>query len=111
LVGGKNGKIDIKVAEAAIMRQPEVHAHKPRVVSITQATELGTIYSRDEVSEISGFAKKQEMFLHMHGARLAHAIAALRGLAQEVAWKVGLDALSFGGTKNGAAGAELVIFF
>jgi threonine aldolase len=111
LVGGKNGKIDIKVAEAAIMRQPEVHAHKPRVVSITQATELGTVYSRDEVAEISGFAKKQEMFLHMDGARFANAIAALGCLPKEIAWKVGVDALCFGGTKNGAAGAELVIFF
>ena len=111
LVGGTNGKICIKEAEATITRQPEVHAHKPRVVSITQATELGTIYSRDEIAEISGFAKKREMFLHMDGARFANAIATLGCLPKEIAWKVGVDALCFGGTKNGAAGAELVIFF
>jgi threonine aldolase len=111
LVGGDNGKIDIGEAAATVARQPEVHSHKPRVVSITQATEFGTIYSRDEVVAISDFAKKQKMFLHMDGARFANAIAALDCSPKEITWNSGVDVLCFGGTKNGAAGAELVIFF
>ncbi len=111
LVGGENGKIDIKQVEATLARQPEVHAHKPRVMSITQATELGTIYTRDEIRAISELAKEREMFLHMDGARLANAIAALGCSPKDISWKVGVDVLCFGGTKNGAAGAELVIFF
>ena len=111
LVGGENGKIDISEAEAAIALQPEVHAHKPRVISITQATELGTIYKRDEIAAASEFAKKHKMFLHMDGARFANAIAALGCSPKEITWKIGIDVLCFGGTKNGAAGAELVIFF
>jgi len=111
LVGGDRGKIDINEAEATIARQPEVHAHKPRVISITQATEFGTVYRRDEVVAISEFAQKREMFLHMDGARFANAIAALNCSPKEITWKSGVDVLCFGGTKNGAAGAELVIFF
>ena len=111
LVGGDNCKIDIGEAEATISRQPEGHAHKPRVVSITQATEFGTIYSREEVVAISDFAQKREMFLHMDGARFANAIAALDCSPKEITWNSGVDVLCFGGTKNGAGGAELVIFF
>ncbi len=111
LVGGENGKIDIDQMEATIARQPEVHAHKPRVISITQATELGTIYALDEIRGVSELAKKRELFLHMDGARFANAIAALACSPKEITWKVGVDVLCLGGTKNGTAGAELVIFF
>jgi len=111
LVGGDNGKIDITEADAVIARQPEVHAHKPRVISVTQATEFGTVYSRDEIGAIAEFARKHEMFLHMDGARFANAIASLGCSAKEITWKIGVDVLCFGGTKNGAVAAELVIFF
>jgi threonine aldolase len=111
LVGGDNGKIDINEAETTIARQPEVHSHKPRAISITQATELGTIYSPDEIAAISELAKKEKMFLHMDGARFANAVASLNCAPKEITWGVGADVLCFGGTKNGAAGAELVIFF
>jgi threonine aldolase len=111
LVGGDNGKIDIDEAEATIARQPEVHAHKPRVVSITQATELGTIYTPDEIKAVAEFARKRQMFVHMDGARFANAVATLRCLPKAITWQSGVDVLCFGGTKNGAAGAELVIFF
>ncbi len=104
-------KIDINEADALIARQPEVHAHKPRVISITQATEFGTVYSRDEIGVIAELARKREMFLHMDGARFANAIASLGCSAKEITWKIGVDVLCFGGTKNGAAAAELVIFF
>jgi threonine aldolase len=108
---GANGKIDLHEVEAALARQHELHSHKPRVISITQATEVGTIYSADEIHAISGFAKRHRMFLHMDGARFANAIATLQCTPNEVTWQAGVDALCFGGTKNGLAGGELVIFF
>ena len=111
LVGGSSGKIDLGEVESIIQRQPELHAHKPRVISITQATELGTIYKRDEIAAIADFARKREMFLHMDGARFANAIAALKCAPKEITWQCGIDVVCFGGTKNGLAGGELVVFF
>jgi threonine aldolase len=111
LVGGDAGKIDIDEVSAVIARQPAIHAHKPRVISITQATELGTIYTRDEIDAISELAKKREMFVHMDGARFANAVATLKCAPKEITWQGGVDILCFGGTKNGLAAGELVIFF
>ena len=111
LVGGDGGKIDIDAADAVIASQPEVHAHKPRVISVTQATEFGTIYTREEIVAIVELARKREMFVHMDGARFANALAALDCAPKEISWSIGVDVLCFGGTKNGAAAAELVIFF
>jgi threonine aldolase len=111
LVDGANGKIDIDEVEKMIARQPEVHAHKPRAISITQATEFGTIYTQNEIGAIADLARKREMFLHMDGARFANAVAALDCSPKEITWKIGVDVLCFGGTKNGAAAAELVVFF
>ena len=111
LVGGDAGKIDINEVDAVIARQPEVHAHKPRVISLTQATEFGTVYTRGEIGGIAQAARKRQMFLHMDGARFPNAISSLGCLAKEITWKIGVDVLCFGGTKNGAAAAELVIFF
>ncbi|PYK74958.1 MAG: threonine aldolase [Verrucomicrobia bacterium] len=108
---GTNGKIDLREVEAALLRQHELHSHKPRVISLTQATELGTVYTADEIRKISAFAKKREMLLHLDGARFANAVAALRCAPREITWQAGVDALSFGGTKNGLAAGELVIFF
>jgi threonine aldolase len=111
LVGGVAGKIDLGAVEAVIARQPELHAHKPRVISITQATELGTVYTRDEIDSIVAVARKRQMFVHMDGARFANAIATLKCAPKEITWQRGVDVLCFGGTKNGLAAGELVIFF
>ena len=111
LVGGSAGKIDLGEVELLIRRQPEWHAHKPRAISITQATELGTIYSRDEVAAIADFARRHELFLHMDGARFANAVATLNCAPKEITWQSGVDVLCFGGTKNGLAAGELVVFF
>src|SRR5213076_1125685 len=62
---GANGKIDIDEAEATILRQPELHSPKPRAISITQATELGTVYTTDEIRALNEFARKRSLFLHM----------------------------------------------
>ena len=111
LVAGGAGKIDIREADAMIARQPEVHAHKPRVISVTQATEFGTVYTHDEIEAIAELGRKREMFVHMDGARFANAVAALGCSPKEITWQIGVDVLCFGGTKNGVAAAELVIFF
>jgi threonine aldolase len=111
LVGGPAGKIDIDEAAAIIARQPGVHAHKPRAVSITQATEFGTVYTRDEIAAVGDFARRRQMLVQMDGARFANAVAALNCPPRAITWEVGVDVLCFGGTKNGLLAGELVIFF
>jgi len=111
LMGGNAGKIDIDEVNVVIARQPALHAHKPRAISITQATEFGTVYRRDEIDAIADLAQRREMFLHMDGARFANAIATLNCAPKEITWQRGVDVLCFGGTKNGLAAGELVIFF
>src|SRR6266705_2264093 len=111
LVGGANGKIAIGHAEKIIARQNELHSHKPGAISIAQATEFGTVYTRDEIAAIAEVARVRKMFLHMDGARFANAIASLNCPPKAITWEVGVDVLCFGGTKNGTAAGELVIFF
>jgi threonine aldolase len=110
-IGGANGKIDLAEAADVIARQPQLHAHRPRVVSLAQTTELGTVYSPNELATIGEWARKRDMLLHMDGARFASAIAALNCAPKEITWMVNVDVLCFGGTKNGLAAGELVIFF
>jgi threonine aldolase len=111
LVGGADGKLDIGQVEALLGRQNELHAHKPGAISISQATEFGTVYRRDEIAAIADLARRHQLFLHMDGARFANAIASLNCAPKAITWEAGVDALCFGGTKNGAAVGELVIFF
>src|SRR4029077_2297907 len=108
---GANGKIDIGEAEAIVARQPELHSHRPRAISITQSTELGTVYTRDEIAAVTEFARRREMFVHMDGARFANAVASLNCAPKQITWQIGVDVLCFGGTKNGVAAGELVVFF
>jgi threonine aldolase len=111
LVGGAGGKIDIAQVEAVLRRQNELHSHKPGAISVAQATELGTVYRRDEITAIADLARAHQLFLHMDGARFANAIASLDCAPKAVTWEAGVDVLCFGGTKNGAAAGDLVIFF
>jgi threonine aldolase len=111
LVGGENGKIDINQTDALLTRQNEVHSHKPGVISIAQATEFGTAYTRDEIAAIAELARANKLFVHMDGARFANAVASLNCAPKTITWEVGVDVLCFGGTKNGTAAGELVIFF
>src|SRR5438067_1779042 len=108
---GKNGKLDLGNIQSALQRYRDVHSPKPRVLSLTQATELGTVYRRDEIETICEFAREQSMFVHMDGARFANAIAALECAPKSITWEAGVDVLCFGGTKNGTAAGELVVFF
>jgi threonine aldolase len=111
LIGGPDGKIEIGQAEAVVARQNEPHSHKPRAISIAQATEFGTVYTRNEIAAIADFARTRELFLHIDGARFANAIASLNCAPKAITWEVGVEVLCFGGTKNGTAAGELVIFF
>jgi len=108
---GKRGKLDLAEIGATLLSQPELHAPKPSVISITQSTELGTVYTRDEIGALCEFARKRSFFVHMDGARFANAIAALGCAPKEITWKPGVDVLCFGGTKNGTAAGDLVVFF
>ena len=111
LVGGGNGKIDIGQAKTLLMRQNELHSHKPGVISIAQATEFGTVYARDEIAGLTELARANELFVHMDGARFANAITSLNCAPRTITWEIGVDVLCLGGTKNGTAAGELVIFF
>ena len=108
---GANGKLDLDNVKAALLRHRDVHSPKPRVLSITQATEFGTVYQRGEIEAITEFARERSLFVHMDGARFANAVAALRCAPKSITWQTGVDVLCFGGTKNGTAAGELVIFF
>jgi threonine aldolase len=109
---GSSGKITPAAIAAMLPNYARgVHSAKPSVVSITQATEYGTIYTPDEIRAIADIAHKNGMALHMDGARFANALVTLGCTAAEMTWKAGVDALSFGATKNGALCAEAVVFF
>jgi threonine aldolase len=88
-----------------------VHHAQPAVISLTQATECGTIYRPDEVAAIAGVAHEHGLSVHMDGARFANALATLGVSPAEATWRAGIDALSLGATKNGALAAEAVILF
>lgn len=87
------------------------HHSQPKVISLTQCTELGTVYTPQELKEICDLAHSHDMFVHMDGARLANAVVSLDLNVREITTQVGIDVLSFGGTKNGMMYGEAVIFF
>ena len=106
-----DGKIDLREVEKVVAQQVELHGHMMRAISIAQATELGTVYTPDEVTAIGAFARAHRMLLHMDGARFANAVASIGCAPKTITWKAGVDIVSFGGTKNGVATGALVIFF
>ena len=110
---GAGGKlIPEKFAEVlASIGEPEVHESRPSAVSISQASEMGIVYSLPEIADIAGVAHKHGLLLHMDGARLANAIHHLGCTPAELSWRAGVDVLSFGATKNGAMLAEAVVIF
>jgi threonine aldolase len=112
-VDGTLGKMDPEGLRATINHfVPDfVHAGQPMAVSITQATEVGTVYDLDEIAAISSIAKEYGLPLHMDGARFANALVSLDAIPAEMTWKSGVDIVSFGGTKNGCWCAEAVVLF
>ncbi len=101
----------IRAAASAVSIDHAAHHVRPRVISISQSTEYGTVYSPDEIHALSAVAKEHHLLLHMDGARLGNAAAALDLPFRALTADVGVDVLSFGGTKNGAMAAEAVVFF
>ncbi|NOZ46137.1 MAG: low specificity L-threonine aldolase [Chlorobi bacterium] len=87
------------------------HHSQPKIISITQATEMGTVYKPDEIKQITDFAHKNKMLVHMDGARISNAAVSLNLPFKAFTTDVGLDILSFGGTKNGMMYGEAVVFF
>ena len=112
-IDGAGGKIDsVKLAQA--LAQPVYgvpHFAQPAAVSITQATECGTVYAPEEIAAIATSTHRHGLKLHMDGARFANAVAYVGCSPAELSWKAGVDVLSFGATKNGVMAAEAVVFF
>lgn len=109
-VAAPDGKLTPELIAPRIVRIGDEHAVQPRVVSITQSTELGTLYSADEIRALADFVHERGMLLHVDGARLANAAAALDVPLRAITTDVGVDAVSFGGTKNGMMLGEAVVF-
>jgi threonine aldolase len=105
------GKLTLEAVRRAYHGIGDEHHVQPRVISITQATETGTVYKPNEIQALARFAHERQMFLHMDGARIANAAASLGQTLRQATRDLGVDVLSFGGTKNGAMGAEAVVFF
>ncbi len=109
-VATEDGKLTPSLIERRVERIGDEHAAQPRVVSISQCTELGTVYTVDELRLLTEHAHQRGLLVHVDGARLANAAAALGVSLGAVSTEVGVDMLSFGGTKNGLLGAEAVVF-
>jgi threonine aldolase len=110
-VPSPDGKIDRDGIARHLHHFGNDHHVQPSAVSISQATEYGTVYSPDEVQVIAAFAREHGLRLHMDGARLANAAAHLGASLRSITADAGVDVLSFGGTKNGMIAAEAVVFF
>jgi threonine aldolase len=112
-IEGEHGKLTPAALEAALAHQIKgfVHHAQLAVLSLTQSTELGTVYTPDEIAALSRLAHNHGMKVHMDGARFANALAHLGVSPAAATWQAGVDVLSFGATKNGAMAAEAVVFF
>lgn len=111
VVPSKDGKITLEQVKAQMHFIGEQHYAQPKVVSITQPTEYGIVYTKEEIKKLAEFVHSHNMLLHMDGARLANAAAALNARLRDITSDAGVDVLSFGGTKNGIMSGEAIIFF
>jgi len=110
-VPSSNGKLTLDGIKHHMYGFGFEHHSQPKVISITQATEMGTVYTPQEIAEIAEYTHEHNMILHMDGARIANAAVALETGFKEITKDAGVDILSFGGTKNGMMYGEAVIFF
>ena len=106
-----NGKLTPEAIRTLASNRQDIHFPKPKVVTITQPTETGLVYTADEIKAISAVCREFGMHLHMDGARFANACATLGCKPADITWKAGVDVLCFGGTKNGLAVGEAILFF
>jgi len=105
-----NGKLTTNLVEKFMFGIGDEHHSQPKIISITQVTEMGTVYTVDEIKTLSEFAHKNNMYLHMDGARIANAAASLGLGLKEFTKDAGVDIVSFGGTKNGMMYGEAIVF-
>jgi threonine aldolase len=105
------GKISLENLQSALIRRGDQHFSQVKVVSLTQPTELGTCYTLQELQDIAAFCKKENLFLHIDGARLSNAVVTLQISFQKMITDLGVDIVSFGGTKNGFLFGEAVLVF
>src|SRR5437588_5218470 len=106
-----DGKLTVEMIGHAYHGIGDQHHVQPRVVSITQSTEMGTVYQPEEIRALAQFAHQHEMLLHTYVARISNAAASLGQTLRQATRDLGVDVLSFGGTKNGLMGGEAVVFF
>ena len=111
VASGPDGKLDCSGIEKMILRRSDIHYPKPRVISLTQPTELGCLYSDQEIRAIADLARFHGLRVHMDGARFANAAASLTIAPAELTWRAGIDAVCFGGIKPGISLSEAVVFF
>jgi threonine aldolase len=111
LLPGEHGRLSPETLGVALSRPVDLHRVQPAALSLTQATELGTTYRPDEVARLAALAHERGLRVHMDGARLANALVFLGCHPGDITWRAGVEVLSFGATKNGALGAEAVVFF
>lgn len=112
-VGGDGFRVDAQALAAALdaVRWGDPHHAQPSVLSLTQPTDMGTVYTVDEIAALAAIARDRDMKVHLDGARIANAIAALGCSPAELTWRAGVDAVSLGATKNGALSAEAIVVF
>ncbi|WKL57748.1 low specificity L-threonine aldolase [Asticcacaulis sp. ZE23SCel15] len=106
-----DGKLTPQAIRDLAISRSDIHFPKPRVVTVTQPTETGLVYTPDELKAISATCRELGLKLHMDGARFAHACATLDCAPADITWRAGVDVLCFGGTKNGMAVGDAVLFF
>ena len=112
-IGGMHGKIDAALLAEGLARiaPGQLHKGQPTAVSLTQATDLGAVYSIDEIGNVAETAKRRGLRLHMDGARFANAVARLGCTPADATWRSGVDIMSFGATKNGGALCDAIVVF
>jgi threonine aldolase len=111
LTSGGLGKLDPEAVERTVTKRKDLHFPKPKALSLSCPTELGTVYQPSEVAALGALAQRHGLRIHMDGARFANAAASLGVAPAELTWKAGVDVLSFGGTKLGSPVGEAVVFF
>lgn len=105
------GKLTAASVDALVKRRSDIHYPRPKVVTLTQSTEIGTLYHKGEIAGISQVCKANGLNLHMDGARFANAVASLNCAPADITWRSGVDVLCFGGTKMGLPVGEAILFF
>jgi threonine aldolase len=111
LTPGPLAKLDPQAVECTVTKRKDLHYPRPRALSLSCPTELGTVYQPEEVAALGAVARRHGLRVHMDGARFANAVASLGVTPAEMTWKAGVDVLSFGGTKLGSPVGEAVVFF